>query len=754
MKMKQTGLVLLIIFLLHGCNKDDAGRVNDNPLLFVDTYIGTGGHGHTFLGVVAPFGAVQVGPNNINKGWDWCSGYHYSDSVIIGFSHLHLNGTGCSDTGDLLFMPYTGDEKTEPGTQDNPTSGYGSHYSHKNEKSDIGYYSVLLDEHKIKVELTSSDRVAFHRYTFPDKQGLKNVMINLQDANGDDRPVETYIEQVNEKMIRGYRFSTGWSKKQEIFFTAVFSHPVQLNIFDNSLPLDVKSHKSVNIKANLIVSPEVETLMVKVGISPVSMDNAQNNISHEIPEWNFEDIVSQTEKKWMNELEKVHVETKDTVAKRIFYTAMYHAFIQPTLFNDYDGSYRGTDKIVYENARFTNYTVFSLWDTYRAAHPLYTLIQEERVPDFIKSMLAIYDQQGRLPVWHLYGSDTNEMIGIQSVPVIADAILKGISGFNYQQAYEAMKNSMLSDYKGLNYLKNSNYIPSDLENESVAKGLEYAIADWGVAQVAKKLGKEEDYKLFSERAKNYAQYWDKETHFFRGKNKNGSWSSPFNPFRSVHRKDDYCEGNAWQYTWLVPHDVEGLVSLFGSEEAFVSKLDSLFTLEEVLGEEASPDISGLIGQYAHGNEPGHHIVYMYPFVGQQWKTAEKVRYILKNMYHDQPDGLMGNEDCGQMSSWYIFSSLGFYPVNPSNGIYVFGSPLFDKATIKLSNERIFEIVAENNSKDNIYIQSVELNGEDYNKSYITHKEIMKGGSLKFYMGSQPNFDFGAKKDSRPYSLLE
>lgn len=755
MKMKYNLFLILSIVLLCSCKTNDtADSKSDNVVSFVDPYIGTGGHGHTFLGVAVPFGAVQVGLSNINKGWDWCSAYHYSDSVVIGFAHLHLSGTGCSDTGDLLFMPYTGEVKTEPGTQDDLSSGYGSYYSHKNEKGSVGYYSVLLDEHDINVELTATERVAFHRYTFPDKKVEKRVMINLKDANGDDRPLETFIEQVDEKTIRGYRFSTGWSKKQEIFFTAVFSQPVQLEIYDHSLPVDAKSLKSVDIKGNVSLISDAKDLMIKVGISPVSMENAANNIANEIPDWNFEDIVKQTTQKWETELGKIKIEVNDPTVKRIFYTAMYHSFMQPIIFNDHHHSYRGTDKNIYENAEFTNYTVFSLWDTYRAAHPLYTILQQERVPDFIKSMLAIYDQQGRLPVWHLYGSDTNEMIGIQSVPVIADAILKNIPGFNYQQAYEAMKNSMLGDYKGLHYVRELGYIPSDLENESVAKGLEYAIADWGIAQVAKKLGKEADYQLFSKRAKNYMHYWDQQTNFFRGKNKDGKFSVPFNPIRSTHRKDDYCEGNAWQYTWLVPHDVEGLVSLFGNEDAFVSKLDSLFVVEASLGEDASPDISGLIGQYAHGNEPGHHVIYLYPFVGQQWKTAEKSRYIMKNMYHDRPDGLIGNEDCGQMSSWYIFSSLGFYPVNPSNGLYVFGSPLFDKATISLPENKTFEIIALNNSEENIYIQSVELNGNPYFNTYIKHADIMKGGILKFSMGPQPNMSFGVDQVNRPVSSLE
>lgn len=740
MKLQKYLLVSCLV-CTFGCSNVDHQPEQMNPVAYVDPYIGTGGHGHTFLGVAAPFGAVQIGPNNINKGWDWCSGYHNSDSIVIGFSHLHLNGTGCSDTGDILFMPYTGKARTKPGTQENPTSGYASLYSKDKEKALPGYYRVWLDTHHTQVELTASDRVAFHRYTFP-KETQKQVMINLKDANGDDRPTDTYLEQLNDTVIRGYRHSTGWSKQQQIYFTAIFSQPVHLTLYHDLVQVKGNALRGLDVKGNAAVAPAVEELNIKVGISPVSMENAAANIEKEINDWDFERVVDETTNKWNSELSKLQVETTDTVAKRIFYTALYHAFMQPIMFNDCSGEYRGTDKNVYGDPGFTNYTVFSLWDTYRAAHPLYTLLQPERVPDFVNSMLAIYEQQGRLPVWHLYGSDTNEMIGIQSVPVIADAILKEIKGFNYERAYQAMKTSMMSDYKGLSYVTDLKYIPADKESESVAKGLEYAIADWGVAQVARKLGKTEDYDYFSKRAKAYQHYWDKNTHFFRGKNQDGSWVTPFNPVHSTHRNDAYCEGNGWQYTWLVPHDVDGLISLFGSKEAFTAKLDSLFLVSDDLGAEASPDISGLIGQYAHGNEPGHHTVYLYSFAGQQWKTAEKVDYILSHMYSDLPDGLQGNEDCGQMSSWYIFSSLGFYPVNPSDGIYLFGRPIFEKAVLKLPENKTFEILTHNNSENNKYIQSIELNGLSYNKLYITHADIMAGGKLVFTMGSQPNKQFG------------
>lgn len=740
--------LLLFIFILAG--NIQAAK---NEISLVNTYIGTGGHGHTFLGATTPFGAVQIGPNNFNKGWDWCSGYHYSDSIVVGFSHLHLSGTGCTEGGDLMFMPYTGKLQTEPGSQNNPDEGYASRYSHQNEKVGVGYYSLFLDDYGVKVELTSTKRVAFHRYTFPVEKEQKQVMINLKNANG-DRTTETFMEQVDEYTIRGYRFSTGWTPDQQIYFTAVFSVPVKLILYNHDTPVAGLKLKSDGVKGNVCLPENVTTVDVKVGISPVSSENAAMNINAELNHWNFEKVVAEANAAWNNELGKITVKTKDLTAKKIFYTAMYHAFIQPNTFNDVNKDYRGSDKNVYEKADFTNYTMFSLWDTYRAAHPLYTILQPERVPDFVNSMLAIYDEKGLLPVWHLYGGDTREMIGIQSIPVIADAIMKGFPGIDYERAFRAMKASMLSDYKGLSYIRTNKYIPSDKEGETVAKGLEYAIADWGIAQVAKKLGKMDDYKLFSERASYYKLYWDSNTHFFRGRNMDGSFSTPFDPIRSTHRRDDYCEGNAWQYTWLVPEDVEGLIGLFGSESAFVNKLDSLFQLDQTLGDNASPDISGLIGQYAHGNEPGHHTIYLYAFAGQQWKTAEMVRKVLKTMYFDNPNGLAGNEDCGQMSSWYVFSALGFYPVNPSNGIYVFGSPLFNETKISLPGHKTFKILAKNNSDKNIYIQSAKLNGKNYPYSYIKHKDIMKGGVLEFVMGAKPNKAFGRDMQFRPKSITE
>lgn len=718
-------------------------------LQWVDTRIGTAGHGHTFMGVAAPFGAVQLGPGNFNKGWDWCSGYHASDSICIGFAHLHLNGTGCSDTGDLIFMPTTGTPQVCPGSQEDPDSGYASRYSHQRETATPAYYRLHLDDYGIEAELTATERVGFHRYGFPETPGSRQIVINLFDGNGDDRATETFLEQEDDRTIRGYRYSTGWSKRQRIYFSARFSIPVKLDIYRDDRPVEGSSvERGVNIKGIVRLPDDTRSVSVKVGISPVSMSGADRNIESELPGWDFEETVRRTARKWERELDKVTVEGADDRTRRIFYTGLYHAFLQPALFNDCDGRYRGADGMVHEDPGHETYTVFSLWDTYRAAHSLYTLLQAERVPDMVLTMLDIHDEQGMLPVWHLYGSDTREMIGIQSVPVIADALMKGIPGIDSRRALRAMKESMTSDYKGLGWLRRQDYIPADKEGESVAKGLEYALADGCIALAARKAGDGELAREFGRRARFYRNYWDPKTRFFRGRNADGSFREPFDPFRSTHRNDDYCEGTGWQYTWLVPHDVQGLVSLFGSEEAFAAKLDSLFTIEGDMGEQASGDISGLIGQYAHGNEPGHHTVYLYPYVDQQWKTARLVRRILGEMYTDRPDGLAGNEDCGQMSSWYVLSAMGFYPVNPALGIYVLGSPAFDRVTLRTHGGKRFTVIAENNSEENIYIQSAELDGRPYPYSYIRHADLLRGGTLRLKMGPMPS-DFGSDPQHRP-----
>ncbi|NCB08704.1 MAG: glycoside hydrolase family 92 protein, partial [Bacteroidia bacterium] len=498
-------------------------------------------------------------------------------------------------------------------------------------------------------------------------------------------------------------------------------------------------------------------LLAKTGISATGTEGAKNNLAAEIDkelgEWNFDGVKEIAQNMWNTELGKIKVETNNLSDKKIFYSALYHTMIAPSLFNDFNGDYRGADKQVHQNPGYQTYTTFSLWDTYRAAHPLFTLVQPNRVNDFVNTMLAIYDQQGKLPVWHLHANETNCMVGYHAIPVIADAYMKGFRGFDAEKAFEAMKASAMTDFRGVDYVKSQGYIPADSQVESVARAMEYAIDDWCIAAMANALGKTKDAEYFSKRAKYYENYFDPQTRFMRGKMADGSWRTPFSPIASQHNADDYCEGNAWQYLWLVPQNPEGLIELLGGEEAFTTKLDSLFSIPSEQIEGASSDISGLIGQYAHGNEPSHHTTYMYAFAGQQWKSAVLVREICKTMYTDQNDGLCGNEDCGQMSAWYVLSSMGIYPVNPAAGAYVLGSPVFDKAEISLPEGKTFSIVAENNSAENMYIQSAELNGQFYTKSFITHKDILAGGTLKLVMGNQPNTALGAALEDRPKSMV-
>jgi predicted alpha-1,2-mannosidase len=748
---------LFICFLyccltLFACSqqKNSSNTSKSSLTKYVDPFIGTGFHGHVFLGANVPFGAVQLGPVNLSQGWDWCSGYHYSDSTIFGFAHTHLSGTGIGDLGDISLMPVTGNVRLAKGIAGKPETGYYSLFTHDEEKAVPGYYSVHLKRYDIKAELTATERVGFHQYTFPASADAK-IIIDLETGIGWDRPMVGVIKKVNDTTITGYRFSKGWAVDQRIFFTAIFSKPIKEFLVYDSLAL--KQGDSANGKrirgVALFSTGKEEKILVKVGISPVSMENAMKNIKAEIPAWNFDEVVARADAAWNTELSKVRVVSSDASRLRTFYTALYHTMIAPSIFNDHNGDYLGTDKKVYTNASFTNLTTFSLWDTYRAAHPLFTLFQSGRVNDMINSMLAIYQQQGKLPIWHLMGNETNTMPGYSSVQVIADAYLKGFRGFDTTLAWEAVKATAMQDERGLKFVKQYGFIPADSMVESVAMGLEYSIADYGIAQMAKQMGKADDYAYFSKRAENYRNYFDPAIKFMRGRVSQTSWREPFSPFVSRHMKDDFTEGNAWQYTWLVPQDVEGLIGLLGGEQSFSQKLDSLFIVKGDMGKEASSDITGLIGQYAHGNEPSHHIAYLYNYIGQPWKTADKIRYILDSLYSDKPNGLCGNEDVGQMSAWYILSALGFYQVNPSNGVYVFGSPVMDEATLTFNNGKRLHIIIKNNSKQNKYIQGITLNNKEYAKSYILYKELMAGGEMSIEMGAVPSKTWGVGKDARP-----
>lgn len=716
---------------------------------YVDPFIGTGFHGHVFLGANTPFGAVQLGPVNLSEGWDWCSGYHYSDSTIIGFAHTHLSGTGIGDLGDVLLMPATGPLLLNKGKAGDWQHGNTSLFSHADEVAVPGYYSVLLKRYGIRAELTATTRTGFHRYTFP-ADSSSHIIIDLVQGIGWDRPTDTYIRKINDSTIAGYRFSKGWAADQRIYFTAVFSRPFRdFGLYNHGQEEAGTTVAGDSLKAVVWFDTRNDrSISVKVGISPVSMDNAWSNIDFESPDWNFEAVRAAANAAWNSELGKLRVQMPDQGKMKVFYTAMYHTMIAPSVFNDYNGDYYGTDKQVHRKAGFTNLTTMSLWDVYRAAAPLFTIIHPEKVSDLINSLLAIYKEQGRLPVWHLMGNETNTMPGNSAIQLVADAYLKGFRGFDTSLAWEAVKTTATLDLRGLKYVKKLGYIPADSMTESVAMGLEYAISDGCIALMAKRMGKTADYHVFAKRAAFYKNYFDASTRFVRGRLSEKSWREPFSPFESRHMKDDFSEGNAWQYTWLVPQDVRGLIAELGGDKPFVAKLDSLFRLQHHMGKEASADITGLIGQYAHGNEPGHHIPYLYMYAGQPWKSAQKIRYILDSLYAPSPAGICGNEDVGQMSAWYIWSTLGFYPVHPANGVYVFGSPLVKEATLDLPGGKSFHLKVYGNSPANIYIQKVKFNGHDHPNTWIRHETLTKGGELEIWMGPKPS-DWGKAARNRP-----
>ena len=684
-----------------------------NLTQYVNQYVGTGGHGHTFMGANVPFGLVQLGPTEPTRGWDWCSGYYYDDDELIGFGHMHLSGTGIGCLGDVAFLPVKDFKQTS------------TRFKHEAEKVHPGYYSVQLTDPNVLVELTATERCGFHRYTF--KYGAKaQLALDLSQCIGWDKLNDCLLTQESATRLTGFRRSNGWAADRRIYFSIDFSQPVTVHRLDSMERVVVS------------VADNTKPLLVKVALSPVSIDKAKLNMQAEMAGWDFDATVKAADDAWNRELARIQIQTNDQTKKRVFYTAMYHLMTSCSKFNDVDREYRGADGKVHK-ADFTNYTTLSLWDTYRAAHPLMTVAFPEMQRDFAQTFLNIYKQQGRLPVWHLMGSETDCMVGNPGAIVLADLTMKGFVE-DKELALEALKATQMKDIRSLGLLKEHGYIPWNLEpeNETVAKALEYCAADDGVAKVAKLLGKSDDYEYFFNRSRSYKKYYDPETRFMRAVGTDGKFRLPFNPFFAEHRTNDYTEGNAWQYTFLVPHDVKGLIQLFGSDKAFMSKLDSLFFVEGWAGDNASPDMSGMTGQYAHGNEPSHHVIYMYNYAGRPDKAAPLLRKMLNEMYLDQPDGLSGNEDVGQMSAWYILSSVGLYQVDPVGGRFVIGSPLFDKATVNVGAGKTFTVVAKNNSDRNIYVQSARLNGKALKNSYIDFNDIRHGGTLELVMGPKPS----------------
>ena len=719
-------------------------QTSPDVLGYVDPFIGTGGHGHTFPGATMPFGMVQLSPDNPSKGWDWTSGYHYSDNVILGFSHTHLSGTGVGDLLDILVTPFRGSYPQDVGGKEQGITGdYTKNdallfdtYSHDNELASPGYYAVTLDKARVRAEMTATARVGVHRYTF-DGDGPAQLLFNLGYAQNYDDAVDTFMEVKDANTLVGYRYSTGWAKHQPVYFVAKFSQPFTHQFCQDRQCVQPGADNKVNAKrseAVLSFSDASQPLVVKVGLSYASIDGAGKNIELETEGFDFDKVHMNAIAAWQDKLGKFEVSGGSEVDKTKFYTALYHSYIAPHLFEDANQEYYGADGNTHKAEDFERYTLFSLWDTFRTLHPMLTITEPALVDDLTRSMMAFYDEEGLLPSWDLMSNETDVMIGYHAVPVLVDAYFKGLTNIDPEKLFEAVKKSAMQDRFGIDLFKKHGYIPSELEHEAVSKVLEYAYDDWAIARLAKSLNKQQEYEYFNQRAQAYKTLFDKETGFMRGKDIDGNWVTPFDPTYVEHRTSDYTEANAWQYTWFVPHDVEGLIALFGGEQPFVSKLDELFVTSSNMTGDVSPDISGLIGQYAHGNEPCHHIPYLYAFTSQKWKGEARIKEIREVMYRDQPDGLAGNDDVGQMSAWFVMSSMGFYPVNPADGNYVFGTPLFEQMTITLDSGKTINIKVEGDI--NGFVQDIRFNDKPVENHQISHDKLIEGGELVFKMGAQ------------------
>ena len=730
MKHKYAFWFALPLCMGLACTPAPQEKVEEDLIGYTNPMIGTDFTGNTYPGAQVPFGMVQLSPDNGLPGWDRISGYYYPDSTIAGFSHTHLSGTGAGDLYDISFMPVTNPYKTgaEP-------LGIYSSFSHNDESASAGYYRVLLKDYNINVELTATERCGIQRYTFPEAES--SIFLNLKKAMNWDFTADSHIEVVDSCTIRGYRHSWGWSPKQYIYFQTRFSRPFDAFQLDTTA-ITTKDKGRIGTAAVArfdFKTKQNEEILVTTALSGTSMEAAARNLEAEAPKDDFDFYMKQAQENWTKELAKIEVTSDDADKKTIFYTAMYHAMLAPTIYSDVDGSYFGPDGQVHQTEGWTNYSTFSLWDTYRASHPLFTYLQPERVSDMIQCFLHFYEQHGALPLWNLYGWETDMMIGYHAVPVIVDAYLKGIGDFDPVKALEAcVTTANRDDYRSIGFYKEKGYVACDHENWSMSKTMEYAYDDYCIARMAEAMGEKEIADEFYRRSQNYRNVFNSETSFMQPRDSKGNFIPNYDPEAYI---EDICESNGWQYYWSVAHDINGLIELTGGEARFAERLDSMFTYETADKSKLPIFSTGMIGQYAHGNEPGHHVIYLYNRVKQPWKTQQYAAQVMHTLYKNTPDGICGNEDCGQMSSWYVFSAMGFYPVDPISGQYEIGSPIFPEVKMYLANGKTFVVRAENVSDENIYIQSVTVNGQPYNKSYITHEMIMQGDTIHFVMGNKP-----------------
>ena len=740
---------LLLLGTVFSCTQAEQDYAS-----YVNPFIGTGGHGHTYPGAVVPNGMIQPSPDTRIYEWDACSGYYYEDTTINGFSHTHVSGTGCADYGDVLLMPTVGKQEYHPMGAKSQQMAYCSAFSHDNEVAQPGYYSVLLERYNVKAELTATKRAAIHRYTFPEAEDA-GFILDFDYSIERQTNEEMKIEVISDTEIRGHKKTVYWAFDQYINFYAKFSKPFTYTLVTDSVALEEGGPLLPTAKVLLqFPTAQNEEVLVKVGVSAVDMDGARKNVEAEIPGWDFDGVRSAARQAWNDYLSKIDIRTQNADQRTMFYTALYHTGLQPNLFTDADGRYFGMDLKPHQGSVDEPvYTIFSLWDTFRAYHPLMTIIDPELNEAFIRSLIQKEKEGGVFPMWELAGNYTGTMIGYHAASLIADSYAKGYRNFDVKEAYSACLRTAEYDTTGIithprvlphlmpqaKYWKNKiGYVPCDKDNESVAKALEYAYDDWCISQLAEAMGDEPNRTKYAAFAEGYKVYFDPSTRFMRGLDSEGNWRTPFNPRASTHRNDDYCEGTAWQWTWFVPHDVDSLVELMGGRDAFIGKLDSLFVADSSLeGESVSVDISGLIGQYAHGTEPSHHIAHLYNYVGQPYKTQALVDSVLHTLYFNEPNGLSGNEDCGQMSAWYVLNAMGFYQVCPGKPVYSIGRPLFDEAAIRLQNGNTFTIIAHNNSRDNKYVRKIILNGEELAAPFFNHQDIVNGGTLELTMGAEP-----------------